>query len=371
MLFTTPEDRIFIHYLTGEYTEDLQSLYSQVDWNRIIALYPASYLCYLPNLPPAIKGRMKALALECFVKNQKRLYLIRTLANMAQTHSIPLLFVKGAAEIARNSANNVYITSRTMADIDVICRNEHLEALHRLLQQNGHVFYDYGLSEVFNSDKSKLNLYLIKKTGQFVYNFGSPTDVIELHCNVTNETDLGSYPPDFIELLWNKADSVLLEGISITIPSLEHRVTHCLCHAASPKNNIFFPEGQIRKKSQTLRNYSNAVLDREQLRFLCQMQLMLSNTNGLNEIEVQELLARVHNPLLKDYTALVSHYLKTFRCKDVSMKNLIDARKENIRTHMFSDYIRYRTIALLRKICKRKAKTMGNWLLLRMINRFI
>ena len=322
-----------------------------VDWERIFSLYPAEYLhCHLNALalPPKVKDNLKFLSTACLLKNQKRLRVICRLAALAETNNIPLLFVKGAAEIAEHAEKADYMYSRTMADIDVIAHSMHVPQLHKLLSEDGNRFYDYGLAPVFKSNRKALNQYILDKTGHLVYNHSSPTDEIELHRNVTNDSDLKSYPPIFLSAIWKDARTITLEKQIIHLPSPEHILVQSICHAASPKNVIFFPDSPLRQKTQSLDDYINLVLNCSQLRFLCQLHLMLKYFTSFDVSKVQELLSKVNSPLLEEYVALASYYIKDFGLRDnVTAEEIAYTRKHNITANFLRQDLRYKTVKLL------------------------
>jgi hypothetical protein len=370
--FTSPEERLFAGYLTDtEYSVPPD----QIDWIKLFLFYPSTCLyskVHRLGLPPQVEGTLKQLAVQCMLRNQKRLNLMRRIAAIATEARIPVLFVKGAAEIADHADDDIYMYSRTMGDIDMICEGEHIERLHGLLVEGGHIFHDYGLADAFDGDMAMLRHYLLTKTGHLSYNFDSDTDKIELHRNVSNDADLSSYPPRFFDLLRDEARTVALGPHRAFIPSPEHMVAYCLCHAASPKNNIFFPETPLPGSPQPMRDSIPFNLGCFQLRLLSQLQRLLESYPGLDMEKIRSLLVTVQNPLLQDYIALASYYLEGFTLQEsVTPQMLIAARRRNIRIHFLQQYARYKVVGLLRKYFHGKARTSVNRVLLRIGGRFV
>ncbi len=306
MIASTPPLQVFAHYLAGGTPP--QCLLETVNWEDIFRYYPAECLAALP-LPEPIATRVRTLANARHAANTRRLALIRTLTMRAAAEGIPLLYVKGAAEIVAHARSASFLSARIMADIDVLCPPAQIENLHHMLQAAGHDFYDYGLTEVLQGDAAAVIRLCLHKMGHLVYHHGHPTDTLEVHIAPTGVRDLRHYPPEFCDMLWRDAITVDLSGVGIQIPSPEHRLVYSLCHAASPKNTLLFPSFPPRSPGQSLLDYASMVLDRDTVRHLCQLHLSLTRTRPLQQAQVHALLAQAMHPLLAARLRIVAYYL--------------------------------------------------------------
>lgn len=365
MLLNTPEERLFAYALGGGSVP--KALLEQMPWESVFRFYPVEWL-KAGDLPDHVRAHAAQRAMVNLQQNRRRLQLMSEMARFAEAEGIPLLFVKGAAEIATQP--NAYLSARIMADIDVLCKPEHVARLHALMGAHGHVFYDYGVTPLFANAEAR-DAYLLKKMGQFVYNHGHASDKIEVHTALSGAKDIKNYPPQFLESLWEHARSVEVNGVMVRIPAPEHMMVQSLCHGASPKNVIFFPSFPPRERGQGLFAYIHFVLNREIIRHLCQLRLLLNANPELNRMQVLEMLRHVQNPLLKERMQRAAYVVDGAPWLEApTLRALKRARWLLIAKQLGWQWLHHQFMVYARRVSGEKRLRM-NYILLRICGRFV
>jgi hypothetical protein len=353
--FSTPAEQSLLILLQAASAEKKPQLNEGFTWeglSRYSGLYPFLYplLKRLQLEPPDPMPReLRAAFRSNSFQNLQRIHFIRQLVAGEQETGIPLLFVKGAAEICEFYTHSNYIGTRILGDIDFLCPDPEIERFHRYLIVQGHKFFNFGQPEETPSEVV-LRDYALRIFAHGVYNH-EQMNQIELHNRIAAGKNLDSYPPGFTEMLFKESHLVTLEGISVRVPSREHLVVYCICHAASLKDNhMAVLKGSPRwggpdiKDESALFSLLEIIHERltyHQLMYLFKLQLLLEAAGDtLDHDHVKSLLAQVPDQeLLTDYlhltTFALGHHPALPKVDDITLAQVQEQRLSYIEESLF------------------------------------
>lgn len=302
-------------------------LVDDVDWVKLekayfllpyLYLYTKKYKAWLQP-PAAFVQAAKKVYLHNFVLNTKRLHTITELSKGMTALGEKLVFIKGAAELIALNHHEAFTSSRLMGDLDVLCEEASVLAIHEEMLRNGYEIYDFNGCLV---DSPSLIQGSLERIGHIVYNVFTPKH-IELHTQVAIQDNLKTYPPDFSETVRVGAKKVKLGGLSVLIPKREHMLVYMICHMACLKDhqvmihapNLGWDHHWSERQVETFEDLIHSRFEVHQLRYLFQLRAFLeaslsTPSGGIDFKEVHALLAQVEERrILEGYLNLAGSYL--------------------------------------------------------------
>ncbi len=345
-VFAGAEEEFILNLLQGQLDNQVCA---SLDWKRLSKAtfvlphcYIASRKSSIGDIPSWFARQAKGCYLHQISANETRIEQIQRLASLFAASAVKVLFVKGAAELTYSADDTDFLGRRYMCDIDLLCASEDIERVHQIIQANGYELWDHRLKHW--SDQQVRN-FSLDRYSHYIYNaFGK--GYMELHGHVAVGANRGSYPTDFEQILMDNSRQVSLRGVDVWVPTPDHLLVYCLCHAASKNNNqelVYLDRFYLDEFAGTDCVISppvliNRRLDVSQLRFLLQLRDILERFAGsLNFTEIRRLFQQIADSELNEMYCLAGSYFFADRfpvAKNASVEALRMSRQRYVSRFM-------------------------------------
>jgi hypothetical protein len=292
---------------------------SGIDWTRLSRFFfvlPHFHYLWKQYLPADVPGdfveEAKRRYLSNLSANERRLKYIASLAQSFEKNGLKVVFLKGAAELARFHEDSDYLARRFMIDVDVLCSPGDLRAVDSVLATTGNMLFDHSAGEYSRDEMIARNL---EESRHCMYNRYTEMN-LEVHPHVPQPE---CYPDDFTQLLLDESECLNVLDANIWVPKPEHLFVYFFCNATSSRDQDTLIDGELgflfdlfAAEGSTLDALLlNQRLDSFQVFFLLRLSDLLGQIGPLsNTQEIERLLSTVKEDYFcRMYLDLAAFYL--------------------------------------------------------------
>ena len=183
-----------------------QQLYNLANIHKIYYYIAARSLDYWSeNIPENLQGYVKKSLVANKTRNILLTIQIEKLAGLFREAGIPIMFIKGVACLVRG----IYpLETRYLSDIDVLIPTQYIK-------QSCDLIVSAGYAAVQNSVVPSYHHHIVP------YTHPEHVGIIEIHIEPYDHTILDG---PVMPLIWEKAETLILQGEEITVPCITDHV---------------------------------------------------------------------------------------------------------------------------------------------------